>query len=93
MGPGQFPNSKSINALKDDPSELNEVVRQFPFTEDEAFRDSIEGSLFNIGKIYEQIEYNEDLYPNPVVTGNFVWIRAKATSVTAGTITSTLVNH
>ena len=26
-------------------------------------------------------------------TGNFVWIRAKATSVTAGTITSTLVNH
>ena len=60
-------------SLKDDPSELNEVVRQFPFTEDEAFRDSIEGSLFNIGKIYEQIEYNEDLYPNPVVTGNFVW--------------------
>ena len=26
-------------------------------------------------------------------TGNFVWIRAKATSVTAGTITSTLINH
>jgi hypothetical protein len=60
-------------ALKDDPSELNEVVRQFPFTEDEAFRDSIEGSLFNIGKIYEQIEHNDDLFPNPVVTGNFVW--------------------
>ena len=59
--------------LKDDPSQLNEVVRQFPFTEDEAFRDSIEGSLFNIGKIYEQIEYNEDLFPNPVVKGNFVW--------------------
>tara|TARA_Y100000114_G_scaffold157154_1_gene187508 strand:- start:6170 stop:8269 length:2100 start_codon:yes stop_codon:yes gene_type:complete len=61
-------------ALKDDPSELNEVVRQFPFTEDEAFRDSIEGSLFNIGKIYEQIEHNEDLFPNPVVKGNFIWI-------------------
>ena len=26
-------------------------------------------------------------------TGNFVWVRAKATSVTAGTITSTLLNH
>ena len=26
-------------------------------------------------------------------TGNFVWVRAKATSVTAGTISSTLVNH
>ena len=60
-------------ALKDDPSELNEVVRQFPFTEDEAFRDSIEGSLFNIGKIYEQIEHNDELYPNPVVVGNFLW--------------------
>jgi hypothetical protein len=26
-------------------------------------------------------------------TGNFVWVRAKATSVTAGTITSTLFNN
>ena len=26
-------------------------------------------------------------------TGNFVWVRAKATSVTAGTITSTQLNH
>ena len=60
-------------ALKHDASELNEVTRQFPFTTDEAFRDSIDGSLFNIGKIYEQIQYNEELYPNPVVTGNFQW--------------------
>ena len=60
-------------SLKHDPSELNEVTRQFPFTTDEAFRDSIDGSLFNIGKIYEQIQYNDDLYPNPVVRGNFVW--------------------
>ena len=55
------------DALKHDASELNEVTRQFPFTEDEAFRDSIDGSLFNIGKIYEQIQHNEELYPNPVV--------------------------
>jgi hypothetical protein len=60
-------------SLKHDPSELNEVTRQFPFTEDEAFRDSIEGSLFNIGKIYQQIEYNDELFPNPVVKGNFIW--------------------
>jgi hypothetical protein len=60
-------------ALKDDASELNEITRQFPFTEDEAFRDSIEGSLFNIGKIYEQIQYNDELFPNPIVRGNFVW--------------------
>jgi len=61
------------SSLKDNASEMNEVIRQFPFTADEAFRDSIEGSVFNIGKIYEQIEYNEELFPNPVVTGNFVW--------------------
>jgi len=60
-------------SLKQDPSELNEVIRQFPFTEDEAFRDSIEGSLFNIGKIYEQIQYNDELFPNPIVVGNFIW--------------------
>ena len=60
-------------SLKHDPSELNEIIRQFPFTEDEAFRDSIEGSIFNIGKIYEQVQYNDELYPNPIVVGNFVW--------------------
>ena len=60
-------------ALISDASELNEVIRQFPFTTDEAFRDSVESTLFNIAKIYEQIQYNDDLYPNPVVVGNFVW--------------------
>ena len=52
------------NSLKHDPSELNEIIRQFPLTEDEAFRDSIEGSIFNIGKIYQQIDWNNNLYPN-----------------------------
>ena len=61
------------DSLKNDASELNEVVRQFPFTEDEAFRDSVDGSLFNVGQIYEQVEYNDDLFPNPVVRGNFIW--------------------
>ena len=60
-------------SLKNDASELNEVIRQFPFTEDEAFRDSIEGSIFNVGQIYEQTEHNDELFPNPVVQGNFVW--------------------
>ena len=61
------------DSLKNDPSELNEVVRQFPFTEEEAFRDSIDGSIFNIGKIYQQIDFNNNMYPNPVVKGNFMW--------------------
>lgn len=61
------------DSLKHDPSELNEIIRQFPLTEDEAFRDSIEGSIFNIGKIYQQIDWNGNMYPSPVVTGNFIW--------------------
>ena len=61
------------DSLKSDASELNEVVRQFPFTEEEAFRDSIEGSLFNVGKIYQQIDHNNELFPDPVVRGNFMW--------------------
>jgi len=61
------------DSMKGNASELNEIIRQFPFTEDEAFRDSIQGSLFNVGKIYEQIQHNDDLFPNPVIQGNFVW--------------------
>ena len=61
------------DSLKHDASELNEVIRQFPFTTDEAFRDSIQGSLFNIGKIYDQVEHNDSLFPNPVVRGQFSW--------------------
>jgi len=60
-------------ALMGDPYELNEVIRQFPFSEDEAFRDSTKSSHFNIGKIYEQIAHNEEIYPSPVVRGNFMW--------------------
>lgn len=60
-------------ALMSDPYELNEVIRQFPWTEEEAFRDSTKTSHFNISKIYEQIEHNSNLFPNPVVRGNFIW--------------------
>ena len=66
--------------LSGDSNELNETIRQFPFTADEAFRDSTKSSLFNIAKIYEQIEYNQDLYPDPVVKGNFVWAGGKQDS-------------
>ena len=42
--------------LSGDSNELNETIRQFPFKAGEAFRDSTKSSLFNIAKIYEQIE-------------------------------------
>ncbi len=60
--------------LKDDQDALNEFYRQFPRTEEHAFRDETKNSLFNLVKIYEQIDYNEDLRNTSVVTtGNFQW--------------------
>ncbi len=61
------------DAMKTNPKEMNELVRQFPWSIDEAFRDSIEGSVFNVGKIYQQIDQNNSMYPSPVVKGNLVW--------------------
>ena len=67
-------------ALKGDARQMNEFIRQFSFTPDQAFRDSVESTLFNIAKIYEQIEHNDTLYPQPYVEGNFVWEGGKRDS-------------
>ena len=63
-----------VDGLKQDADGLNEYYRQFPRTEQHAFRDETKQSLFNLTKIYEQIDYNEDLRNTSVVTrGNFQW--------------------
>jgi len=60
--------------LKDDQDGLNEFYRQFPRTEQHAFRDETKNSIFNLVKIYEQIDYNEGIgYSNVVTQGNFQW--------------------
>jgi hypothetical protein len=60
--------------LKEDQDSLNELYRQFPRTEKHAFRDETLQSLFNLVKIYEQIDYNEGLNNSKQVTqGNFQW--------------------
>ena len=64
-----------VDGLKQDQDALNEYYRQFPRTEEHAFRDETKNSLFNLAKIYEQIDYNEDLRnTNVVTTGNFQWV-------------------
>jgi len=40
---------------------LNEYYRQFPRSEKHAFRDETVKSLFNLNKIYEQIDFNEEM--------------------------------
>jgi len=63
-----------VEGLKDDQDGLNEYYRQFPRTEEHAFRDEAKESLFNLTKIYEQIDYNADLQNTATVTtGSFQW--------------------
>ena len=61
--------------LKNDQDALNEFYRQFPRTEEHAFRDEAKNSIFNLVKIYEQIDYNEGIgAQGNVNTGNFQWV-------------------
>jgi hypothetical protein len=62
------------DGLKDDPDAVNEYYRQYPRTEQHAFRDESKQSIFNLTKIYQQIDYNEELKNSTMVTcGNFQW--------------------
>ena len=63
-----------VESLKNDPDALNEFYRQFPRTESHAFRDEANNSLFNLQKIYEQIDYNEGLEAQRILKrGDFSW--------------------
>ena len=66
--------NNEVEGLKDDQDGLNEFYRQFPRTTKHAFRDESKQSLFNLTKIYQQIDFNEDLKNSLSVTqGNFQW--------------------
>ena len=63
-----------VESLKNDPDALNEFYRQFPRSENHAFRDESKQSLFNLQKIYQQIDYNESLIRDQFITrGSFSW--------------------
>lgn len=63
-----------LDSLKDDPEEYNEFLRQFPRTERDAFRDEATDCSFNLMKLQEQIDHNEnELFPDDIERGNFVW--------------------
>ena len=64
-----------VNGLKEDQDGLNEFYRQFPRTEEHAFRDEAKSSLFNLTKIYQQVDWNADLKNSGIITqGNFQWV-------------------
>ena len=63
-----------VDSLKSDADALNEFYRQFPRTESHAFRDESKSSLFNLTKIYQQIDYNDSLIKEHHLTrGSFSW--------------------
>jgi hypothetical protein len=67
-----------VDGLKNDQDGLNEYYRQFPRTEQHAFRDEAKQSLFNLTKIYQQIDYNADVSNHMQVTqGSFQWLNGK----------------
>ena len=64
-----------VEGLKSDQDALNEFYRQFPRTEEHAFRDETKNSIFNLVKIYEQIDYNEGTNSLAAINvGNFQWV-------------------
>ena len=66
-----------VEGLKNDQDGLNEFYRQFPRTTQHAFRDESKESLFNLTKIYQQIDFNEDLKNSISITrGGFQWQNA-----------------
>ena len=63
-----------VASLKNDADALNEFYRQFPRTQSHAFRDESKASLFNLTKIYQQIDYNDGLIKEHFMTrGSFSW--------------------
>ena len=67
--------NNEAEGLKQDQDALNEFYRQFPRTTEHAFRDEALNSIFNLVKIYEQIDYNEEMTRTlSVSTGSFQWV-------------------
>ena len=63
-----------VDSLKNDADALNEYYRQYPRTESHAFRDESKASLFNLTKIYQQIDYNDSMIKGHMLTrGSFHW--------------------
>lgn len=63
-----------VASLKGDPDALNEFYRQYPRSEEHAFRDESKNSIFNLTKIYEQIDHNDGILKGTVITrGSFHW--------------------
>lgn len=79
---GDLKSTGSVTYLKNEADALKEAdteayyefLRQFPETEEHAFRDEAGDCAFDIQKIYEQLDHNEnELEPGTIQQGSFQW--------------------
>lgn len=74
IGAIQFLEAKRASKRKEGAVDYNNELRAFPMTIQDAFRDEIEGQLFDIEKINDQIAYNRsNNIEQTLVSGNFHW--------------------
>ena len=67
-----------VDALQHKPKKQNEYYRQYPRTEAHAFRDDANDSIFDLTRIYDQIDYNDSILIGRKITrGNFHWLNGK----------------
>jgi hypothetical protein len=63
-----------VDSLKSDADALNEYYRQFPRTTSHAFRDESKQALYNLTKIYQQIDYDDSMIKEHYITrGTLSW--------------------
>jgi hypothetical protein len=66
--------NNEVASLKSNPDALNDFYRQFPRTQSHAFRDETKSSIYNLTKIYQQVDYNDGMLEDRVLTrGFFHW--------------------
>tara|TARA_Y100000758_G_C16065674_1_gene426185 strand:+ start:956 stop:3550 length:2595 start_codon:yes stop_codon:yes gene_type:complete len=70
----EYLKAKEKSAKKISDIAYNEQLRAYPRKISDAFRDTAKTAIFNINKIYEQIEYNDNSHiVEAPVRGNFSW--------------------
>ena len=68
IGAVEFWENKESSLKKNSQDKLNEHYRQYPRTEQHAFRDKAEDSLFNLIRIYDQVDFNGSEKDNNLIT-------------------------
>ncbi len=74
MGSIDFLKARRKQKKEENETSYNEELRAFPMTVEDAFRDSSLHTLFNLTKLYEQLDFNKTLKDGvDLRRGNFIW--------------------